>query len=114
MRILGLCAFLILPTAMSWAQSEKTQTSKTENAVEEPTFQDHSENLRHMQERMSQLSLDEQARLQPQMERAEREACRQVSKERQERKSGRDYRREGGYQFEAFALDFERYCERFR
>ncbi|HEY5626973.1 MAG TPA: hypothetical protein VIR79_03430 [Nitrospira sp.] len=114
MRILGLCAVLILPTAMSWAQSEKAEPSKAEKAIEEPTFQDHYENLRHMQERMSQLSLDEQARFQPRMERAEREACRQLNKEKQERRSGRDYRREGGYQLEAFALDFDRYCERFR
>ena len=109
MKVLGLCIMLILPAADCWAES-----GTAESPTQEPSFYDHYLNLQHMQERFNQKTLDEQARLQPQMRRAEREACQQLRKEQQERASQEYYRRQGGNQFVAFALDFERYCEKLR
>lgn len=63
-----------------------------------------------MQESMADRSMDEQARLQPQINRAERQACEQVRRERQERVSKEEYRRQGGDQFLIFAQQLEQYC----
>ena len=59
---------------------------------------------------MAGRSLDEQARLQPQINRAERQACEQVRRERQERVPKEEYRRQGGDQFLIFAQQLEQYC----
>ena len=109
MKIIIFCLLLALHVAVSWAQSEPADPP-----ANEPSFYDYYLNLQQMQERLAARSLDEQARLEPRMRRAELEACRQLRKEREERVNQEDYRRQGGNQFVAFAQDFERYCERLR
>lgn len=67
-----------------------------------------------MQESLAGRSLEEQARLQPQINRAERRACEQVRRERQEGVPKENYRREGGDQFLVFAQQLEQYCQALR
>jgi len=63
---------------------------------------------------MAGRSLEEQARLQPQIHRAEQQACKRVRKERQERVPKEEYRQQGGDQVLVFALQLEQYCETIR
>jgi len=49
--------------------------------------------------------------LQPQIQRAEREACQRLRRERLDGVPNEEYRQQGGDQFVAFAGDFERYCQ---
>lgn len=104
MRKMVLLVFLLYPMALYSAETE------TPPAQKEPRLYDHYLALKHMQESMAGRSLDEQARLQPQINRAERQACEQVRRERQERVPKEEYRRQGGDQFLIFAQQLEQYC----
>jgi hypothetical protein len=95
---------LLYPVSLPTAEAE-TPSSQTE-----PRLYDHYLALKRMQESMSGRSLEDQARLQPQINRAERQACEQVRRERQERVSKEEYRRQGGDQFLIFAQQLEQYC----
>jgi hypothetical protein len=64
-----------------------------------------------MQERLAGRSLDEQAKMQPQIERAQRKACAQLRKDHQERVSRDEYRRQGGDEFLVFSLELEQWCQ---
>jgi len=101
---MALLVFLLYPMALYSAETE------TPPAQKEPRLYDHYLALKHMQESMAGRSLDEQARLQPQINRAERQACEQVRRERQERVPKEEYRRQGGDQFLIFAQQLEQYC----
>lgn len=104
MRKMVLLVFLLYPMALYSAETE------TPPAQKEPRLYDHYLALKHMQESMAGRSLDEQARWQPQINRAERQACEQVRRERQERVPKEEYRRQGGDQFLIFAQQLEQYC----
>jgi hypothetical protein len=106
MKQLVLLLFLLCPMAVYSAETEPRSTQ-----IEEPKLYDHYLSLKRMQESMAGRSLEEQARLQPQMQRAERQACEQVRRERQEGVPKEEYRRQGGDQFLVFAQQFEQYCQ---
>lgn len=95
---------LLSPVALYSAETEAPPAQK------EPRLYDHYLYLKHMQESMAGRSLDEQARLQPQINRAERRACEQVRRERQEGVPKEDYRRQGGDEFLVFAQQLEQFC----
>lgn len=95
---------LLSPVAVSSAETEAPPPQK------EPRLYDHYLALKRMQESMAGRSLEEQARLQPQINRAESLACEQLQRERQEGVPKENYRREGGDQFLVFAQQLEQYC----
>lgn len=76
----------------------------------QPDLYDHYRGLQQMQQWLLHRSPEEQARLQPQVQRAEREACRQLARERRTNVSSGRYRQQGGDEFVAFVLQFEQYC----
>ncbi|MBX3303495.1 MAG: hypothetical protein KF693_14870 [Nitrospira sp.] len=100
-----LLVLVLCPAALYAAEVE------TPSAQQEPRLYDHYLALKRMQEGLAGRSLEEQARLQPQIERAERLACEQVQRERQEQVPKEDYRRQGGDQFLVFAQQLEQYCQ---
>jgi hypothetical protein len=106
MRVWLVCGCLLLPVISFAAEVEIAP-----NPSEEPNLYDHYVSLKHMQERLAGYSLEEQAKMQPQIQRAERRACDRLRKERLERVPAEDYRRRGGEEFLAFAQQFERYCQ---
>ena len=91
--------------------SAETETEPPRTQIEEPKLYDHYLSLKRMQESMAGRSLEEQARLQPQMQRAERQACERVRRERQEGVPKEEYRQQGGDQFLVFAQQLEQYCQ---
>jgi hypothetical protein len=105
MKILGLCLLLILP-AISWAQSEPDQPQ-----VQEPSLYDHYLSLKHMEESLGTRTVDEQARLQPQIQRAQRLACEKLEREHRAGVPKEEYRRQGGDEFLVFAWQLEFYCQ---
>ncbi len=109
MKKFVLVVLMICPVAVYSAETEPLPTQ-----TEAPKLYDHYLSLKQMQESLTGRSLEEQARLQPQMQRAERRACHRLRQDRQEQVHHDDYRRQGGYQFAAFAQQFERYCETLR
>lgn len=108
MRKMLLLVLLLSSVAVHSAETEAPPAQK------EPRLYDHYLALRHMQESLAGRSLDEQARLQPQINLAERRACEQVRRERQEGVPKEDYRRQGGDQFLVFAQQLEQYCKTLR
>lgn len=109
MNMFALLMLLLCPAAL---YSADTATPTTQ--AEEPKLYDHYRSLQRMQESLAGRSLEEQARLQPQIKRAEQKACERLRKERQERVPKEEYRQQGGDQFLVFALQFEQYCETLR
>lgn len=107
MKIVGLCLWLVLSAAVGLAETEPP-------ASQEPKLYDHYVSLKRMQESLAGRSLEEQARMQPQIQRAEQQACQRLRKERQERVPKEEYRQQGGDQFLVFAQQFEQYCETLR
>jgi len=103
-----LLLFLLSPVVVYSKEPE------TPPAQEEPRLYDHYLSLQRMQESMAARSLEEQARLQPHLNRAEQKACEQVWHERQEGVPKEDYRRQGGDQFLVFAQQLEQYCQTLR
>jgi len=108
MRKLVLLLFLLYPVVVYSAEPEPSSTQT------EPRLYDHYLALKRMQESMAGRSLEEQSRLQPHMNRAERLACEQVRRERQEGVPKEDYRRQGGDQFLVFTQQLEQYCQTVR
>jgi hypothetical protein len=103
---LVLLVLLMCPVAGYSAETEPPKIS-----AEEPTLRDHFVGLQQMQERLSQRSPEEQSRLQPQIRRAELQACQRVRQDRQEGVRDNDYQLQGGAELLANVLQFERYCE---
>ena len=106
MKKLVLLVLLLCPVA---AYSAETEASPTQ--TEEPKLYDYYLSLK---ESMAGRSLEEQARLQPQIHRVEQKACERVRKERQERVPKEEYRQQGGDQFLVFAQQLEQYCQTIR
>jgi hypothetical protein len=107
---------LLCPVALYAAETEAptAETEASPTQAEEPKLYDYYLSLKHMQESMAGRSLEEQARLQPQIQRAEQQACERVRRERQERVPKEEYRQQGGDQFLVFAQQLEQYCQTIR
>ena len=109
MKQFVLLMFLLCPGAVYSAETEPLPTP-----AEESKLYDHYLSLKRMQESLAGRPLEEQARLQPQIQRAEERACQRLRKERRERVPKEEYRQQGGDQFLVFAQQFEQYCETIR
>ena len=105
MHRLVVLAFLLCPVALYAAEAEMPSPHQG------PRLYDHYLALKLMQESLAGRPLEEQARLQPQINRAEQNACEQVRREREERVPKEEYRRQGGDQFLVFAQQLEQYCQ---
>lgn len=107
MKLLSASLFMILTASVCGAESQPAP-------AQEPTLYDHFHSLKQMQESLASRSLEDQARMQPQIQRAEQKACQRLRRERREQVSKEDYRRQGGDEFLVFAQQFEQYCETIR
>jgi hypothetical protein len=103
--------FVLLVLLMFPVVVYSAETGPPPTQTEEPKLYDHYRSLMRMQESLAGRSLEEQTRLQPQIQRAEQQACERLRKERQERVSIEEYRQQGGDQFLFFAQQFEQYCQ---
>ena len=110
MKILGLCLLLILPATMCWAESESQKPDEQKPEEQEPTLYDHYQIMKRMQENLAGRSLDEDAKLQPQIQREQRLACEKLRKDHQDRISRDEYRRQGGDEFLVFSWELEQWC----
>ena len=108
MQSLLVLALLLCPVAL-YAEEVDTQP-----AQKEPRLYDHYLALQHMQESLARRSLEEQARLQPEINQIEQRACQQVRREREVQVPREQYRREGGDSFFVFAEMLEQYCQTVR
>ena len=106
MKALILCACFLCPLPVYAAEAETPEI-----APEEPRLYDHYVTLKRMQERLASRPLDEQAKLRPQMQRAQARACEQLRKDHRERIPREDYRRQGGDEFLVFSLELEQWCQ---
>ena len=109
MKQFVLLVFLMCPIVVYSAETESPPTQ-----TEEPKLYDHFVGMRLTQERLSQRSLEAQERLQPQIRRAELQACQRLKQDRQEGVRENEYRRQGGDEFVAYVLQFEQYCKTLR
>ena len=109
MKTFALCFCLIFPVAVCLAETE-TPMIKTQ----EPKLYDQMLGMQQTQEQLLRRSPEEQERLQPQIRRAELQACQRLRQDRQEGVQEDEYRRQGGEVFVAYVLQFEQYCERIR
>lgn len=109
MKQFVLLMLLLCPGAVCSAETEPPSTH-----TEEPKLYDHYLSLKRMQESMAGRSLEEQTRLQPQIQRAEQQACQRLRRERQERVPKEEYRQQGGDEFLVFAQQLEQYCQTIR
>ncbi|HKY56203.1 MAG TPA: hypothetical protein VJM08_17935 [Anaerolineales bacterium] len=105
MKIWILCGCLLFPM-VSYAAEDVPPA-----AEQEPNLYDHYVALKRMQERLAGRSLEEQAKLQPQIERAQGKACARLRKDRQERVPREEYRQQGGDEFLVFSLELEQWCQ---
>ena len=105
MKLLMCCAVMFLSVAAYAAQPESPTP-----ADPDPPLYDHYITLKRMQESLAGRSLDEQAKLQPQIQRTQQKACQRLRKDHQERIPRDDYRRQGGNEFLVFSLELEQWC----
>jgi hypothetical protein len=96
---------LLCPVVLYAAETDTPPTP-----TEEPKLYDHYVSLKRMQERLAGRSLEEQAKLQPQIQRAQRKACERLRKDHEERIPRDDYRLQGGDEFLVFSLELEQWC----
>lgn len=106
MKILVLCACLLASTTVYAAEADAPPTPP-----EEPKLYDHYVSLKRMQERLAGRSLEDQAKLQPQIQRAQRKACEQLRKDHQEHIPRAEYQQQGGNEFLVFSLELEQWCQ---
>lgn len=106
MKLIFLLAIFLCPVVAFSAETEPAPARS-----EEPKLYDHYLGLKRMQESLAGRSLEEQVKLQPQIQRAERKACKQIIKERREGVPRENYRHEGGDEFLIFSLQLEQYCQ---
>jgi hypothetical protein len=104
MKTFVLCLCLMLPSAICLAETQSPQ-------AEEPTLYDHYQSLKRMEESLGRMTVDEQARLQPQVQRAQRLACEKLQREHRAGVPKEEYRRQGGDEFLVFAWQLEFYCQ---
>lgn len=100
-----LCGCLLYSVAAYAAEADTLPP-----VAEEPTLHDHYVALKQMQERLAGRSLEEQAKLQPQIQREQQKACQRLRKDHQERMPREQYRRQGGNEFLVFTLELEQWC----
>jgi hypothetical protein len=106
MKMLVLCACLLCPITLYAAEADVPPAPP-----EEPKLYDHYVSLKRMQERLAGRPLEDQAKLQPQIQRAQRKACERLRKDHQERIPREDYRQQGGDEFLVFSLELEQWCQ---
>ena len=106
MKIWILCLWVLCPVSLYAAEADAPSTPP-----EEPKLYDHYVSLKRMQERLAGRPLEEQAKLQPQIQRAQRKACEQLQKDHQDRIPRDEYRRQGGDEFLVFSLELEQWCQ---
>src|SRR5262245_42831580 len=114
MKHVFFCLFLLSPVA---AYSEETrsaeapsQESDTQPRPEEPTLYEHYVVLQRMQEELARRPIDEQSRLQSEVQREQQRACDRLRKDHRERVSKEEYRLQGGDQFLVFTWELEQWC----
>src|SRR5262245_56000802 len=105
MKLWILCGCLMFSAAAHAAEAETSP-----QVTQEPTLHDHYVAMKQMQERLAGRSLEEQAKLQPQIQRAQQKACQRLRKDHQERVPREEYRRQGGNEFLVFTLELEQWC----
>lgn len=117
MKMWVLCAWLLVPV-ISYSAEPNTKVESAPPSPEdpakmaqEPKLYDHYVSLKHMQERLATRSLEDQAKLQPQIQRAQHKACEQLRKDRRERVPREEYRQQGGNEFLVFTLELEQWCQ---
>ena len=106
MKLWILCGCLLFAVP---AYSAEADTSS--DVTPEPNLHDHYVSLKHMQESLAGRSLEEQAKLQPQIQRAQQKACARLRKDHQERVSREEYRSQGGDEFLVFSWELEQWCQ---
>jgi hypothetical protein len=94
----------MLSSAICLAETQSPQ-------ADEPTLYDHYQSLKQMEESLGRMTVDEQARLQPQVQRAQRLACEKLQREHRAGVPKEEYRRQGGDEFLVFAWQLEFYCK---
>ena len=105
MKLCILCGCLLFAVATYAAEAEMSSAPP-----EEPNLYDHYVSMKQMQEHLAGRSLEEQAKLQPQIQRAQSQACARLQKDHQERIPREEYRRQGGDEFLVFSLELEQWC----
>ena len=105
MRLCILCGCLLFAVATYAAEADTSP-----NVTPEPNLYDHYVSMKQMQEHLAGRSLEEQAKLQPQIQRAQQQACARLQKDHQERIPREEYRRQGGDEFLVFSLELEQWC----
>jgi hypothetical protein len=98
MKVFVLCGVLSLSVG-TYAGEPNTSPK----VIEEPTLHDHYVAMKQMQQRLAGRSLDEQAKMQPQIQRAQQKACARLRRD--------EYRRQGGDEFLVFSLELEQWCQ---
>jgi hypothetical protein len=106
MKLLLASMALLCPITLYAADTDSSPT-----APEEPQLYDHYQSLKRMQERLAGRPLEDQAKLQHQIQRAQRQACERLRKDHQERIPRDDYRNQGGTEFLVFSLELEQWCQ---
>ena len=106
--------FILLVVFLCPGSVYSAETGPPPTQAGEPKLYDHYHSLKRMQESLAGRSLEEQTRLQPQIQRAEQQACERVRRERQERVPKEEYRQQGGDEFLVFAQQLEQYCQTIR
>jgi hypothetical protein len=107
MKIGILCGCLLFPVVSYAAEAYLSSP----DVPEEPNLYDHYVAMKQMQQHLAGRSLEEQAKLQPQIDRAQRKACARLRKDHQERVPRTEYRRQGGDEFLVFSLELEQWCQ---
>lgn len=105
MKYWMLCGCFVLSGAVYGADADTLR-----QVAQEPTLHDHYVALKQMQERLAGRSFEDQAKMQPQLQRAQQKACQRLRKDHQERIPREQYRREGGDEFLVFSLELEQWC----
>ena len=109
MKKFVLLVFLLCPGAVYSAETGPPPTQ-----AGEPKLYDHFVGMQQTQGGLSQRPPEEQERLQPQIRRDELQACQRLRQDRQEGVREDEYSRQGGDEFVAYVLQFEKYCETLR
>ena len=91
--------------------SAKAEQATIEIQIHEPALYDHFAVMQQTQERLYQRSPEEQERLQPKVREAELRACQRLREDRLTGVGDDHYRQQGGEEFIAYVLQFEKYCE---
>ena len=105
MKLWILCGYFLCAVAAYGAEADTSP-----NVTPEPNLYDHYVSMKQMQEHLAGRSLEEQAKLQPQIQRAQQKACARLQKDHQERIPREEYRRQGGDEFLVFSWELEQWC----